>query len=140
VTFFVGLAYFLAGTFSHSPSAFWRHVVAGALISVPLVHWWHTGDTQWALISAASLAYVFIAYMTKRSSWAVFGTIGFFGATVHYLVGSPTSILGGVFAGETPPHVSPWSPALAFGLLGFWLVLLGLLGRHQRVAAEPAPE
>lgn len=140
VTFFVGLAYFLAGTFSHSPSAFWRHVVAGALISVPLVHWWHTGDTQWALISAASLVYVFIAYMTKRSSWAVFGTIGFFGATVHYLVGSPTSILGGVFAGQTPPHVSPWSPALAFGLLGFWLVLLGLLGRHQRVAAEPAPE
>ena len=84
--------------------------------------------------------YVFIAYMTKRSSWAVFGTIGFFGATVHYLVGSPTSIVGGFFAGEAPPHVSPWSPALAFGLLGFWLVLLGLLGRHQRAAVEPAPE
>jgi len=140
VTFFVGLAYFLAGTFSHSPSAFWRHVVAGALISAPLVHWWHTGDAQWALISAASLVYVVIAYMTKRSSWAVFGTIGFFGATVHYLVGSPTSIVGGFFAGEAPPHVSPWSPALAFGLLGFWLVLLGLLGRHQRAAVEPAPE
>jgi hypothetical protein len=32
--------------------------------------------------------------------------------------------------------VSPWAPALAFGLLGFWLVLLGLAGRGRRT---PAP-
>ena len=75
---------------------------------------------------------------TKRSSWAVLGAVGFFAATIHYLVGSPTDIVGAVFGGEPPPHVSPWAPGLAFGLLGFFLVSLGLVGR-RRMAATLAP-
>ncbi|MFL5942464.1 MAG: hypothetical protein ACJ75L_04275 [Gaiellaceae bacterium] len=103
--------------------------------------------------------YVGVAYATRRSSWAVLGTIGFFAATVHYVVGSPMAIAEQAFggggttctatlAGETctsSPAIGAWSPALALGLLGFWLVLLGLAGR--RVAdlapgpsAPPAPE
>jgi hypothetical protein len=39
------------------------------------------------------------------------------------------------------PSISPWSPALAFGLLGFFLVLLGLLGRRRTAATlAPPPE
>jgi hypothetical protein len=139
VTLVIGLLYLLAGSASHSPSAFWLHLVGGLLIGVPLLRWWHTTDFDWALISAVALAYVLIAFATKRSSWAVYATIGFFGATTHYLVGSPTSVVGSVVSGTTPPHVSPWAPALAFGLLGFWLVLLGLLGRRGRVAAQVVP-
>jgi hypothetical protein len=137
VTLIIGLAYLLVGAVSDTPSAFWWHFVAGLLIGVPLLRWWHTTDLHWALISAAALAYVVIAYATKRSSWAVFATIGFFGATIHYLVGSPTRIFSDAFAGEPPPHVSPWAPALAFGLLGFWLVLLGLPGRPRRSTSPP---
>jgi hypothetical protein len=141
VSLAVGLLYLLAGSASRSPSAFWLHFVGGLLIGVPLLHWWHTTDFQWALISAVALVYVLIAYATRRSSWAVFATIGFFGATIHYLVGQPTSIVQNVVAGTPPSHVSPWAPALAFGLLGFWLVLLGIAGRRRATASpvESAP-
>jgi hypothetical protein len=139
VTLIIGLSYLLVGVVSDTPSSFWWHFVAGLLIGVPLLRWWHTTDLHWALMSAAALAYVVIAYATRRSSWAVFGTIGFFGATIHYLVGSPTAIVSGVFGGTPPSHVSPWAPALAFGLLGFWLVLLGLLARRRRAPVAPTP-
>jgi hypothetical protein len=70
----------------------------------------------------------------------VFGTIGFFIVTVHFIVGSPTQIAEGALAGQRP-QISAWSPALAFGLLGFWLVLLGILGRRgfSRNGALPPP-
>jgi hypothetical protein len=157
VTLIVGLVYLLVGTVSDTPSAFWWHFVAGLLIGVPLLHWWHSSDLQWALVSAAALVYVLLAYATRRSSWAVFATIAFFGATTHYLTGSGTPLPegplglggGGRECVATPTGqicrsigqtaVSPWAPALAFGLLGFWLVLLGLLGRRRRATVEPAP-
>jgi hypothetical protein len=138
VTLVVGLAYLVGGTASDRPSAFWLHVVGGGLIGVSLLHWWHSSDLDWALISAAALAYVLIAYATKRSSWAVYATIGFLGATVHYLfsTASTTTVAG---LPINLPSISGWAPALAFGLLGFWLVLLGLLGRRVRTAV-PVPE
>lgn len=131
VTLFVGLAYLTAGSVSRKPSAFWLHLVGGVLIGATLLHWWHSGDTGWALISAASLIYVAIAYMTKRSSWAFLGTIGFFGATIHYLfsTGTSTSIAG---FQVSVPSISGWAPSVAFACLGFWLVLLGLAGRRRR--------
>ena len=84
------------------------------------------------------------------------GTIGFFAATSHYVTGSPLGFAGGFFGlggggqecTSTPtggticrslgPTISPWAPALGFGLLGFFLVALGLLGR-RRTAATLAP-
>ena len=128
VTLFVGLAYFVVGSTRKNPSSFWLHLVGGALIGGVLLDWWHTTDTDWALISAASLVYVGIAYMTKRSSWAVYGTIGFLGATIHYLFGqASTSLL-------SPSSIAGWSPSVAFACFGFWLVLLGLAGRRGRAA------
>jgi hypothetical protein len=126
VTLLVGLAYLVGGSISEQPSAFWLHFVGGVLIGASLLHWWHSTDTDWALISAAALVYVWIAYVTKRSSWAVLGSIGFLGATFHYLFstgssGLPTSI----------PSISGWAPSVAFACLGFWLVLLGLAARRR---------
>jgi hypothetical protein len=126
VTLLIGLMYLAGGTISDQPSAFWLHFVGGVLIGATLLHWWHTSTFDWALISAAALVYVGIAYATKRSSWAVFGSIGFLGATVHYLFntgsnGIPTSV----------PSLSGWAPSLAFACLGFWFVLLGLATRRR---------
>jgi hypothetical protein len=130
VTLFVGLVYLVGGTISGQPSAFWLHLVGGVLIGVTLVHWWHSTDTDWALISAAALVYVGISYVTKRSSWAVLGTVGFFGATVHYLFSTGgTATFGGVQIGV--PSINGWSPSVAFACLGFWLVLLGLAARRR---------
>jgi hypothetical protein len=145
VTLLVGVAYLAWGTIHRTPSSFWFHLVGGLLIGGSILYWAHTGDGEWAAVSIAALCFVLIAYATRRSSWAVLGTIGFFAATIHYLVGSPTDIFGAAFSGEPPPHVSPWAPALAFGLLGFFLVSLGLLGRRRMTATlapppDPAPE
>jgi hypothetical protein len=108
------------------------------------------------VVSIVAFLYVLLAYATHRSSWAVLGTIGFYIATIHYLIGSPTALAEGIVglggtgsgscitsAGTTTctsigPSISPWSPALAFGLLGFFLVALGLLGR-RRTGATLAP-
>ena len=140
VTLLVGLAYLMWGTVHPEPSSFWLHLVGGLLIGGAIIYWAHTGDADWAGVSIAAFIFVGIAYTTHRSSWAVLGTIGFFAATIHYLVGSPTQIAEAVVGGTPPSSVSPWAPALAFGLLGFWLVLLGLLGRRRtRAVLEPPP-
>ena len=130
VTLLVGLGYLLVGSVSDRPSSFWLHLVGGALIGGVLLDWWHTTDTDWALVSAASLAYVLIAYMTKRSSWAVYAAIGFLGATIHYLFSTASRMT--VFGFQIGlPSISGWAPSVAFACLGFWLVLLGVLGRRR---------
>jgi hypothetical protein len=157
LTLIVGLGYLLLGAVSNNPSSFWLHLVGGLLIGGAILFWDHTSDGNFAFVLIVALVYVVIAYATKRSSWAVLGTIGFFIATVHYVVGSPTALAEGAFglgasqtctatvSGPTvctsmssAAGISPWSPAVALGLLGFWLVLLGMLGR-RRTAATLAP-
>ncbi|MGH2976769.1 MAG: hypothetical protein ACRDKC_00120 [Gaiellaceae bacterium] len=156
VTLFIGLLYLAAGTIVSRPSAFWLHFVGGLLIGVPIFHWFDKSDGDFAVVLIVSVLFVLIAYATRRSSWAVFATFGFFAATNHYIAGSPTGLVGGIFGvgggqectstptGQIcrslgPSGPSPWSPALGFGLLGFWLVFLGLLGRRRRAAVAPAP-
>jgi hypothetical protein len=136
VSLIVGLVYLAVGL-GEKPSGFWLHFVGGLLVGVPILVWCHTTDFDFAVIGFMSLVYVGLAHATGRSIWAVYGTIGFFIATVHSLVGSPTVIAESAFAGR-PPNVSVWSFPLGFGLLGFWLVLLGMAGR-RRVVAVPAP-
>ncbi len=156
VTLIVGLAYLLIGWIHRTPSSFWLHLVGGLLIGGAIIYWAHTSDGDYAVVSIVAFLYVLLAYATTRSSWAVLGTIGFYIATIHYLIGSPTALAEGFFGlglgssgscvatptGTTctsgPGAISPWSPALALGLLGFFLVLLGLLGR-RRTAATLAP-
>jgi hypothetical protein len=139
VSLVIGLVYFLAGSVSSKPSAFWLHFVAGLLIGVPILKWCHTSTFDFAVIAFIALVYVGFAQATRRSSWAVYGTVGFLIVTVHFLVGSPTGIVEGAISGQ-PPSISAWSFPLAFGLLGFWLVLLGLLGRGRRTPpVDPAP-
>jgi hypothetical protein len=157
-TLIVGLAYLLWGAIHRTPSSFWLHLIGGLLIGGAILFWDHTTDGNFAFVLIVALIYVAIAYATRRSSWAVLGTIGFFIATTHYVVGSPTALAEGFFglgnggsciasSGGSPictstgSSISPWSPALALGLLGFWLVLLGLLGRRRTAATlAPPPE
>ncbi|MGH2972988.1 MAG: hypothetical protein ACRDNM_01395 [Gaiellaceae bacterium] len=131
VTLLVGLVYLVVGSVSDRPSSFWLHLVGGALIGGVFLDWWHSTDTDWALISAAALVFVFIAHMTKRSSWAVYATIGFLGATIHYLFSTSAPVGIGPISISVPSISSGWAPSVAFACLGFWLVLLGLLGRRQ---------
>ena len=163
----VGLLYLMVGNITDKPSAFWLHFVGGALVGMSILHWCHTTDFDFAVVSFMALVFVVWAHWTRRSIWAVYGTIGFFIATFHYLGGSPTGVAGGL-VGMHLPQLSPiallaliafairalsWSYALGIGLLGFWLVALGMLGKRKRshkpaavvvetttVVVEPAAE
>ena len=155
VTLLVGMAYLLWGMIERKPSSFWLHLVGGLLIGGSILYWCHTSDFDFAVVSVFAFVFVGIAYAAKRSSWAVLGTIGFFAATSHYVTGSPLGFAGGFFGvgsfggGECTSTAtgtvcrsfgpSPWSPALALGLLGFFLVALGLVGRRRMVATLASP-
>lgn len=161
LTLVVGLAYFLGGTAMNRPSAFWLHLVGGLLIAVPILVWLHTSTFDFAFIAFMSLLYVGLAHATRRSIWAVYGTIGFFIVTVHFVSSSLVDEAAGAFTSgggacfpapggpvctSTPSGISFWEIPLAIGLLGFWLVLLGLLGRRLKdtpavppPSADPAP-
>jgi hypothetical protein len=138
VTLIVGLFYLVMGSAAGKPSGFWLHLVGGLLVGVPILVWCHTSDFDYAVIGFMSLVYIVWAHWTRRSIWAVYGTIGFFITTVHGLVGSPTAIAEAALAGQ-PPNISVWSYPVGFGLLGFWLVGLGMLGRRRATPREPVP-
>jgi hypothetical protein len=121
VTLLVGLVYLVRGNVGDDPSAFWLHLVGGALVGGAIVYWFHESDFDWAVVSAVALAYVVVAHATRRSSWAVWGAVGFLAATIHYTLPS-----AGIFALGSPGSVSGWAPVVAFAALGFWFVLLGL--------------
>jgi hypothetical protein len=156
VSLIIGLFYLVAGTAIDKPSAFWLHFVGGLLVGVPIYHAFHKSDFDFAIILIVSVLYVLMAYGTRRSSWAVFATLGFFAATIHYAGGSPGSLAGaplGLSGGQEctssptgqichsigPSTPAPWALALGFGLLGFWLVFLGLLGRRLREPSDQPP-
>ena len=137
VTLFVGLFFFALGLATGEPSSFWYHLGAGALVGGALLHWWHTSDLDWALISVAAIAYCGIARFSKRSSWAVLGAAGLVAA-------------GGHFAAEWSSAGQPalalvttavdWVPYAVFAFVGFLLVALGLrAGKRVRFQPPPAP-
>lgn len=146
----VGLLYLMIGRISDKPSTFWLHLYAGALIGGAFLYWFHKSTGDYAVISILSLLFVLVGYSTSRSSWTVYGTIGFFIATTYYVGSSysPTTLLlgaaqqcsgsgsglGGIGQTCTPVGSSfgAWSPAVAFALLGFWLVLLGMVGKRKK--------
>jgi hypothetical protein len=135
VTLLLGLVYLAIGMGSDSPSAFWWHLGAGLLIGGALLNWWHTSDTDWALISVTALVYVGVAYGTKRSSWAVLAAIGLLAAGTHFAIEwskATTSVTGFTSARD-------WVPYAVFAFVGFLLVALGLRGRLHRGPAETAP-
>jgi hypothetical protein len=137
VTLIVGLVYFAAGAASDKPSGFWLHLAAGALIGGSLLYWLHSGDTDWSLISVASLVYVLIGDRMRRASWAVFGTFGFFAAATHF-----SSEWASGTISLSPDIVSTfrgWVPSLVFAFVGFLLVALGLYSRRRHSADEPLP-
>jgi hypothetical protein len=147
VTLFTGFLYLLVGSALDKPSAFWLHIVSGALLGGSFLYWFHDTDFDFAVISVVAFVYVMVAFVTKRSTWAFFGTLGFFLAAGHYVTGTPVGMLPyPAFALASSEATSPWAPALAWGLLGFFLVALGILGKPKRghthtavVFQTPAP-
>jgi uncharacterized membrane protein (UPF0136 family) len=124
----VGLLLDLGAT---RPYGFWFHLAAGLLIGGSVVHLIHGGTIEWLLIAIASVAYVGLAQLFGRSSWAVLGALGLLiaaAALTHDWTGISVSLFGptGTEGGRG------WVPPLVFGFAGALLVLLGLAAARRR--------
>jgi hypothetical protein len=133
VTLIVGLIFLAAAAAMDSPSSFWWNLGAGVLVGAALLNWWHEDDLDYALISVFALLFVAIAYGTRRSSWAILATIGFFLAGYHFAKEWSTGTVS--VTGVT--NVRDWVPYAVFAFVGFLLVALGL---KKRGAAAGDPE
>jgi hypothetical protein len=133
LTLLFGLVYLGAGLTvdggARRPYGFWLHLFAGLLIGGALLYWWHSSETDYALLATAGVVFVGIASRTGRSSWAVLGVGGFAAAATHWSNEWANSGFS-IFA-----PTRNWVPPLVFAVVGFFWVLLGLLvERRQRRA------
>jgi uncharacterized membrane protein (UPF0136 family) len=127
----VGLLLDLGAT---RPYGFWFHLAAGLLIGGSVVHLLHSGTIEWLLIAIASIAYVGLAQLFGRSSWAVLGALGLLLASAA-LTRDWTGISVSLFGPTGGEGGRGWVPPLVFGCTGALLVLLGLAAARRR---EPA--
>ena len=103
------------------PYGFWYHFAAAGSIGGALLYWWHSSEADWALLATAAVVYVGVAAMTRRSIWAVYGVAGIVAAATHWIIewtATPYTSSG------APPRL--WVPPLVFGIVGLFIVLLGL--------------
>jgi hypothetical protein len=132
VTLFFGFAFLVVGlTLDRGPRrpyGFWYHFAAAGQIGGALLYWWHSSETDWALLATAAVIYCFLGALTRRSIWAVYGVVGIVAAATHWTLEWTATPFSSVFA---PPRF--WVPPLVFGVVGFFIVVLGLLtGRRER--------
>ena len=136
VTLVLGLVFLAVGSSvdrgPRRPLGFWWHVLAALTVSGALLYWWHTSETDWALLAAAAVVYVFVGVARRRSIWTVFGAVGIFTAATHWTVEWTATPFSSAFK---PPRL--WVPPLAGAVVGFFLVVLGLLAARRR-DAQPA--
>ena len=136
VTLLFGIVAMLVGLGSDRVYGFWVQVVAGLTMGGGLLWFWHSGDTDWILITLASLVYVAIASGLGRSSYAVLAAIGLFLSTTHFVFKWFASPIV-PFYYEGPPASHPWAAALSYAVYGLVLMLLGMWIARRRGAAEP---
>lgn len=139
VTLAIGLVYLGVGVSVDGglrrPYGFWWHLVSGLLVGGALLFWWHSSESDWALLATVSVVFMLIAGATRRSSWAVLGALGFLAASTHWTI---EWVSGGLFSFTSPGHT--WVPFVVLAVVGFLFVVVGLyLGRrHDRHASAAA--
>ena len=135
VTLLVGLCFLGTGLLVDlgvtRPYGFWFHVAAGLLIGGSVIYFMHGSTLEWLLIALASVMYVGLAQLFRRTSWAVLGALGLLIAAagltrnwtdVQVTLLGPSGSVGG----------RGWVPPLVFGCAGVILLLLGLAAARRR--------
>lgn len=130
VTLLFGFLFLLIGAIldrgPRRPYGFWFHFAAAGSIGGSLLTWWHSSDTNWALLATVAVLYVGVAALTRRSIWAVYGVGGIIAAATHWMLDwTATPFL----SSAAPPRL--WVPPLVFGVVGFFIVLLGLVSARR---------
>lgn len=139
VTLLVGFCFLGAGLLidlgATRPYGFWLHVAAGLLIGGSLVYLMHAGTVEWLLVAAASVAYVGLAQVFGRTSWAVLGSFGLLVAASG-LASGWTGIQLTLFGPRGGSGGRGWVAPLVYACAGAVLLLLGLAAARRR---PPAP-
>jgi hypothetical protein len=139
VTLLVGLALFVVGLAldrgDSRPYGFWVHVTAGLTVGGALLYWWHSGDTEWALIIVTSLVFIAVGTAAVRSSYTALGAVGLVLATGHYSVAPFFSFFPG---DQDVSRPASWQVPLAYLCLGLFLTLVGALLHRRSSPAESA--
>lgn len=137
VTLLFGLAFLAVGVARDRgpkrPYGFWYHFAAAGQIGGALLYWWHSGEVQWSLVATVSVLYVLLAGATRRSIWAVYGVAGIIAAATHWTLEWTATPFFNAF--EQPRF---WVPPLVFGVVGFFIVLLGLLVARREQTTQSA--
>ena len=145
VTLLVGLVLFVraqsVAARDDRPHAFWLHVAAGVAVGGALLWFWHEDDLDWSLVAVVALAYIAVAALVSRSSYAVLGAYGLYLAATHFatewshseystLEYLPLLLLSPFTFGlsvDVGPHGHAYAAPLTFAFLGFLLVVVGLV-------------
>jgi hypothetical protein len=130
----LAVAGFLADRSARRPYGFWLHAVGGWAFGAAVLSL-ISGDAGWVLVGVLSLAYVALAYLLERSTYAVLGALGIV-ATTAYFAFDGFSIVTAFLpfgSGVFEEGFEPWQIALSFVAAGLLIALLGLV--EDRVTA-----
>jgi hypothetical protein len=136
VTLLIGIGYLFVGLAVDGglrrPYGFWWHLFSGLLIGGALLFWWHSSESDWALLATTSVVFILLAGATWRSTWAVLGVAGALAAATHWTI----EWVAAGFSIFAPDRT--WVPFVVFAVLGFFFVVLGLYIGWRRQRREPA--
>ena len=110
------------------PFGFWLHAVGGLAAGGGLVA---LADESSALIALFALGYLALAFVLRRSSYAVLGVIGVLVATTLFAV-DPLALVGGFLPFGSPGEgdaLEGWQVALSYLVAGLALAAIGVAGR-----------
>jgi lipid-A-disaccharide synthase-like uncharacterized protein len=111
--------------------AFWSHVVGGVAVAGGILELLGNDDWSWALGGAVALAYIAVAALLARSSYAVIGAIGVLVVGNHFIEQWYSS-LSIPFLLEASGNSAEWKGPVSYIVLGLILVVLGVLVERVR--------
>ena len=109
-----------------APYAFWPHAVGGFTVGGGILELLGNDDWGWALGGLIALAYIAVARVLARSTYAVIGAIGVLVVGSHFIEKWYSSISLPFFF-EGSADAAKWKGPLSYLVLGLILVVLGLI-------------
>jgi hypothetical protein len=130
----MGVAVFLDETAYRLPS-FWLHLIGLTSFAAGSVYVWHDTDSGWVGIILLSLLAIAVSAAIARAAYGVFGAVGLLYGAVHFVNEWVTSGFHTSLNGAS--HSNDWKPWLLYALVGFGLMIVGLIAANSESWRKP---